>query len=321
MIVSALPVHVGIDVAKAHLDLCVLATDGSTRFARFDNDGPGIAALVEWLKRHTVVSCLLEATGRYQRACAAELLDAGFKVAVVNPRQARDFAKSTGQLAKTDKIDARTLAEFARLGVARLAEKTPENKAVLQELTLRRRQVVQMLAGEKMRLEALSAEFVKQSVRTLAEQLDIQRDALDEEISRLIEADDDWKAKRDLLTSVPGVGRGTANALVAGLGELGKLNRQSIAALVGVAPMNCDSGTLRGKRMIRGGREHVRCALYMAAFSAMRCNPVIKVFAERLKAAGKAFKLIVVACMRKLLTILNVMVRENKSWEPKLKTA
>ena len=143
-----------------------------------------------------------------------------------------------------------------------------------------------------------------------------QRDELDAGIAKLIEADDDWRGRRDLLASVPGVGRGTANALVAGLPELGRLDRRRVSALVGVAPMNCDSGTTRGRRAIRGGREHVRAGLYMAAFNAMRCNPVTRAFADRLRAAGKPFKVVAVACMRKLLTILNVIVRERRTWSP-----
>ena len=317
------PCHVGIDVCKAHLDACLLpAYGGPPRAARFANDAAGVAALLAWLGPPAAVGrCVLEATGPYHRRCAADLLDAGVAVAVVNPRQARDFARSLGRLAKTDAIDARALAEFARLGVARLAERAPAERAALEELTLRRRQVVQMIAAERARLEALAGAFARESVRAVRELLEAQRDALDERIAELVEADDDWRGRRDVIASVPGVGAGTANALVAGLPELGRLDRQAVAMLVGVAPVNHDSGALRGRRAIRGGRAHVRCALYMAAFNAARCNPVVRDFAARLRAAGKAYKVVIVACMRKLLTILNVMVRDNRPWNPRQQIA
>jgi transposase len=306
------PVHVGIDVSKAKLDVCLLPS-GQT--AVFDNDAQGIRQLVDWLRQQPpVVRCLLEATGRYDRRCAADLMEAGFPVAVVNPRQARDFARSLGRLAKTDTIDARTLAEFAKLGHVRHSEKTPENRAILDDLITRRRQVTQMLAAEKTRREGLIHKTARASVDKVIRLLEQQRENLDREIARLIESDDDWKGRRDLLASVPGVGVTTASQLVANLPELGKLNRQQIAALVGVAPLNRDSGTLRGHRSIFGGRAAVRTGLYMATLSAMRWNPLIRPFAERLIAAGKAFKVAMIACMRKLVTILNVMVRNNESW-------
>lgn len=317
------PAHVGVDVSKAHLDACVLHADGRAEPRRFANDPAGAAALAALLGGLPggVTYCLLEATGTYHRACAAGLLDAGLPVAVVNPRQARDFAKSTGRLAKTDAIDALALAHFARLRPGRAAERTPENTAALAELTCRRRQLVGMLAAERTRAEALAGAFAKASVAAVSGLLEAQRDAVDAEIAALVEADDDWRSRRDLLVTVPGVGAGTANALVAGLPELGRLGRGALAALVGVAPMNCDSGATRGRRSIRGGRDHVRCALYMAAFNAVRFNPVIAAYAARLRAAGKAYKVVLVACMRKLLTILNVMVRENMPWRSTPKTA
>jgi len=229
------PVDVGIDVSKAKLDICLLPS-GQTLV--FDNNAAGIRQLVALLqKQPRVARCLLEATGRYERRCAADLMEAGFHVAVVNPRQARDFARSMGKLAKTDTLDARTLAEFAKLARA--------------------------------------------SVDKVIRLLEQQREDLDREIARLSESDDDWKNRRDLLSSVPGVGNITASQLVANLPELGKLNRQQIAALVGVAPINRDSGTMRGHCTIFGGRAAVRAGLYMATISAMPFNPVIKQFAQR----------------------------------------
>jgi transposase len=305
-------VYVGIDVSKAKLDVCLLP---SGQAACFDNDEAGIAALVTLLRQSPPVTrCLMEATGRYERRCAADLMEAGFAVVVVNPRQARDFARSLGRLAKTDSIDASTLAEFAKLGHLRRSEKTTENQAVLDDLMTRRRQVVAMLSAEKTRREGLTHKIARDSVDQVIALLQQQREDLDREIARLIESDDDWKTRRDLLASVPGIGQTTASQLVVNLPELGKLNRQQIAALVGVAPLNRDSGTLRGRRSIFGGRADVRAGLYMATISAMRCNPIIQPFAQRLHAAGKAFKVAMIACMRKLLTILNVMVKNNQHW-------
>jgi transposase len=308
------PAHVGIDVSKARLDAHALPAGAA---ASFDNTAAGVAQLVEFLRRHAPVELvLMEATGRYERRCAADLLDAGFAVAVVNPRQARDFARSIGKLAKTDALDAATLAEFARLGHARRAEKVPENRQLLDDLVTRRRQVVQMLVAEGHRLAALTHKVARRSVNAVLRVLEQEREDLDREIAALIESDDDWRNKRDLLRTVPGVGPATANQLVSDLPELGKLNRQEVAALVGVAPLNRDSGTRRGGRHVSGGRRDLRCVLYMAAVSAARFNPLIRAFYVRLRDAGKPFKVRIVACMRKLLTILNQMARNNQPWRP-----
>ena len=308
-------VHVGVDVSKARLDLFI---DPTGQSLSVDNTPAAIQLLLQTLKPLNVKLVLMEATGRYERRLAADLLDAGIPVTVVNPRQAREFAKSLGKLAKTDKIDARVLAEFARLGHHRLAEKTPGNLNLLDQRVTRRRQVVAMLATEKTRLEQLDDKLAINSVRKVMRVLDQQREDLDRQIAKLIESDDNWRNKAQILDSAPGVGSDTANQLVVDLPELGKLNRQQIAALVGVAPMNCDSGSMRGQRHIRGGRADIRATLYMAAYNAMRCNPAIKAFAERLKKAGKPFKVVVTACMRKLLIILNVMVKTNQHWNPEL---
>jgi transposase len=248
-------------------------------------------------------------------------LEEGFAVAVVNPRQARDFARALGKLAKTDKIDAATLAQFAQLGHVRLCEKQPENRMLLDDLVTRRRQVTQMRAMEKTRAQIPQDKRTRAMIAKVIRVLEQQREDLDRRIAELIESDDDWRHKRDLLTTVPGVGQTTASQLVADLPELGKLNRQQIASLVGVAPINRDSGMMRGKRSIFGGRASVRCALYMSALCATKFNSVIRRFADRLRAAGKPFKLIVIAAMRKLLTILNVMLKENRPWNPQLQNA
>lgn len=312
---AATEVYVGVDVSKARLDACI---DPTGRSLSADNTPAGIQSLLQTFKTLNVKLVLIEATGRYERRLAADLLDAAIPVTVVNPRQARDFAKSLGKLAKTDRIDAKVLAQFAKLGHHRLAEKTPENLALLDQRVTRRRQVVQMLATEKTRLEQLTDKLAIKTVRKVMRVLDQQREDLDRDIAKLIESDDDWRNKARILDSAPGIGPDTANQLVVDLPELGKLNRQQIAALVGVAPMNCDSGSMRGQRHIRGGRADIRTTLYMAAYNAMRCNPAIHAFAERLKKAGKPFKVIATACMRKLLIILNVMVKTNQHWNPEL---
>ena len=306
-------VHVGIDVAKAKLDVCLLPS-GQTLST--SNDEQGIAQIIALLKPQPVALVLLEASGRYERRVASELLDAGFNVAVVNPRQARDFARALGKLAKTDTIDARTLAEFAQLGHVRLCEKQPEKRTLLDDLVTRRRQVVQMLSMEKTRQQVPQNKQTRLMIAKVIRLLDQQREDLDRQIAELIESDDDWRNKRDLIASVPGVGPVTAAQLIADLPELGKLNRQQLAALVGVAPLNRDSGQMRGQRTIFGGRAPVRMALYMAAFNATKSNPLIRRFAQRLRAAGKPFKVMIVAAMRKLLTILNVMLKENQPWDP-----
>jgi transposase len=305
-------VHVGIDVCKRRLDACLLP---SGRTISVDNDNAGVAKLVAELKQHKVALVLLEATGRYERRCAAALLEESFNVAVVNPRQARDFARSLGKLAKTDSLDARTLAEFARLGHVKTCEKQPESRTLLDDLVARRRQVTQMMVAEKVRLQAPQHKRTRVMINQMLRALDQQREDLDREIAKLIESDDDWRNKRDLLTTVPGIGAVTASKLVAELPELGSLDRRAIASLVGVAPVNRDSGQMRGRRTIFGGRAHVRCALYMATFAARQFNPRIRSFAERLHAAGKPFKVIMVACMRKLLTILNAMLKRRTPWE------
>lgn len=308
-------VFVGIDVSKERLDGHILPAGESFSLP---NDSDGCQKLVRRLAPLGVKLVVVEATGRYQRRVAAELLSAGIPVAVVNPRQARDFAKSLGKLAKTDALDGQILARFASVGHLRVCEKQSEMAGILDDRITRRRQVIAMLNAEGNRLagviDKLTLGMIKKSIRLLEQ----QREDLDREIAKLIESDDDWRGKRDLLQSVPGVGVTTANGLVVELPELGKLSRQQIAALAGVAPMNYDSGAMRGQRHIRGGRPAVRCTLYMAAFNAMRYNPVIAAFSQRLLDAGKPFKVVVTAAMRKLLLILNSIIKNNTPWREPL---
>ena len=317
---SNVPAVVGIDVSEKKLDVHYLPLNQALVFA---NDEAGIQSLVQWLGTlPTGVRCLMEATGLYHRLCASAIVQAGYFVAVVNPRHSRAFAQSMGWLAKTDKVDARMLAIFATLEHHRPIEKARENADLLSDLITRRRQLTEMLATEKTRVQEPIHPKVVGMLKKHIQRLIKDREELDEQINQLIESDDDWQNRQKLLSSVPGVGETTANQLVSDLPELGKFNRREIAKLAGLAPINRDSGQMRGKRSICGGRASVRTSLYMATLTAIRRNPVIREMYLRLKAKGKAFKVIMVACMRKLLTILNIMVKNNEAWNcPALKNA
>jgi transposase len=306
-------VFVGIDVSKRKLDVCLL-TGSSKQLLSFDNTAGGIASLIDRLRDSKIQLIVLEATGRYERRCGVELMTHGFEVAIVNPRQPRDFAKATGQLAKTDAIDAFILATFGKVIGPRISQLPSKNQLILDELVARRRQVVQMHAQEDNRLQQAYDKKIQTSIKRLMRLLDQQREDLDREIAQLIDRDDDWRGRLELLKTVPGVGDVTASTLVAELPELGKLNRQEIAKLVGVAPINHDSGNHRGARHIHGGRSTVRCVLYMATLTARTFNPRIKQMADRLTRAGKPFKVVMTACMRKLLTILNTMAKTGEKW-------
>jgi transposase len=260
---------------------------------------------------------VVEATGGFERRLIVALLEAGLPVALVNPRQVRDFAKALGQLAKTDRLDAELLARFAQLTQPRILEKAPEKQAELDHLVARRRQLVDMRAAESNRLEQAHVKFSHQAIRKHLQFLDKQIVATEAEIAKLIESNDNWKTRAQTLGSVPGVGAVTVATLIADLPELGRLNRQEITSLVGLAPFNHDSGRSKGKRSIWGGRGNVRSVLYMAALAARNSNPIVRAFAKRLEAAGKPFKVIMTACMRKLLVILNTLTRNNSPWNPK----
>jgi transposase len=258
----------------------------------------------------------LEATGGLERRIAGELIDAGHPVAIVNPRQVRDFARGTGKLAKTDRIDALVLARFAQQVQPRIAEKSSEKQVELAGLIIRRRQLQSSAVAESNRRETAGTSEARKSIEKHLNWLRKEVVRIDAAIARLIASDETWRGQVERLKSVPGVGPTTSATLVAELPELGRLNRREISALVGLAPYNHDSGKLRGKRSIWGGRLSVRSALYMAALTARRCNPIIRAFADRLKQAGKPFKVILTACMRKLLVILNSILRDNTEWNP-----
>jgi transposase len=311
---SPAAIWIGIDIAKDSLDVASSAA-GSPRGGSLANSPAGFRQLLTQLPAPDQARVVLEATGGYERHLVAVLLDAGYWVAVVNPRQVRDFAKAVGILAKTDRIDATVLARFGQQVQPRPLAENPEQQAELAQLVSRRRQLVELQTMESNRLELTTAKLAKKSIRTMLTALGKQIAKLDAEIARLIESNDDWRAKAQILTSTPGIGPVASATLLAELPELGKLNRQQIASLAGLAPFNHDSGRLRGQRAIFGGRSAVRSVLYMAAVSAQRCNPILRAFAQRLKAQGKRPKVILTACMRKLLVILNTMLKQNTPWK------
>jgi transposase len=305
--------HVGIDVSKEHLDVCSLP-DGE--IFSVANDRAGIdellARLLEGVRPDLVV---LEATGKYERPAAVAVAAAGIAVAVVNPRQARDFAKAAGRLAKTDRIDAEVLARFAGAVGPRPSVLPDEEARALQDILVRRRQLLEMIVAEKNRLQ-MASEAVAKRIAAHVRWLEKELGRVDRELDEAVRESETWRANEELLRSVPGVGPVLARTLLAELPELGTLPRRRLCALVGVAPFNRDSGAFRGKREVWGGRAPVRAALYMGALVATRYNPVIGEFYERLLAAGKPKKVALVACMRKLLSILNAMMRDRIPWHP-----
>ena len=303
-------IFVGIDVSKDRLDI---ATSSGERWYCANREGDFVE-LIEKLKGWSVELIVLEASGGYEGAVAGSLSDAALPVVVINPRQARDFAKACGRLAKTDQIDASVLASFAEKIRPEPRALKDEQTRELQALLQRRKQLLNMLVSERQRLQIATANVrtdIREHIHFLVKRLkDVNRDLDD-----LMRKTELWREREQLFKPVKGVGPQTLRTLCALLPELGKLNRRKIAALVGLAPYNCDSGTLRGKRHCWGGRAEVRSVLYMAAVTASRCNPVIRAFYERLVKAGKAKKVVLTACMRKLLTILNAMARDASSWD------
>ena len=303
---------VGIDVSKARLDVHV--QPGGEEYG-VDNDEAGVAGLVERLATDAACLVVLEATGGLQERAAAALAAAGLYVAVVNPRQVRDFARATGRLAKTDRLDATVIAAFAQAVKPEPRALPDAERQALIDLVARRRQLVEMRAAEKIRRSQLASALRPRLDEHLAF-LDAAIAELDRDTGQALRGSSAWRAQDDLLASVPGIGPVARAVIAAKLPELGQLSRRQIAALVGVAPYNRDSGQHRGKRAISGGRADVRNVLYMATVAAIRCNPAIQAFHQKLKAAGKPPKVALTACMRKLLTILNAIIKAQAPWRP-----
>lgn len=308
---------VGIDVAKDKLDVF---DDATGELFTLENQPKAIATLAKKLLALKPQIIVIEHSGGYERRLAIDLMDAGLPVALVNPRQTRDFARATNQFAKNDPLDACLLAKFGQACKPELSERPSEKRLLLDELVTRRRQLVEFRAAEQTRVAQARAADIQRSIKNLIRDLNHLIDKLDRQIAKLIENDDDWRGKARQLQSATGVGPVVASTLLAEMPELGQANRQEIAALAGLAPFDRESGRWKGKRRCFGGRASVRKVLYMAAVTAVRHNPVIAALHRRLTEAGKPFKVAIVACMRKLLVILNALLKNGQSWQPKIAT-
>lgn len=306
---------IGIDVSKDKFDIHVRPSDHAQSFIY---DEAGLESLIVLLKSVSppIETIVLEATGGYERRLVAVLISGQFPVVVINPKQVRHFAKAIGQAAKTDSIDASVLSHFAQTLRPPQRAVPDEFLEQLRDLLARRRQIVEMIVSEKNRLAMAVRRPIRRQIIEHIQWLEKRLGSVDDDLNRSIQSSPTWKAKDDLLQSVPSIGPTTASSLLIQLPELGSLNRHQIAALVGVAPINQDSGRFRGHRITQGGRASVRCALYMATLVATRHNPVIRPFYQRLVLAGKPKMVALIASMRKLLTILNTMLKHNRSWDP-----
>ncbi|MBK9574000.1 MAG: IS110 family transposase [Rhodoferax sp.] len=306
---------VGVDVSKSTLDVCI---DSPSEVMHVDYDDKGIKALCARLKSVAPTLIVMEATGGLEMRLACEMAAQGLNVAVINPRQARDFAKATGQLAKTDRVDAAMLAAFAKAIRPQVRPLKDEQTRELDDMVSRRRQLIANRVQETLRLNTAASRPLQKSLKAHIAWLDKRIVEIDEDLSFRLKASDVWRTKDNLLRGIPGVGAVTTLTMLAKCPELGTLNRREIASLTGVAPLANDSGKHHGKRFVWGGRADVRAVLYMATLSAKRSNPALKAFADRLKQAGKPPKVIIVACMRKLLTIMNSILRNNTPWSPNI---
>lgn len=302
--------YVGVDISQKNLDVAIADSEQKWQFS---NTQTGIQKMIEMLKDKCPVLVIFEATGSYGIPLWYALSTESIDATPINPRQIRDFAKAKGRLAKTDEIDARIIADYGQAFHPK-PQPFPDTQE-LKEIIARRNQIIEMITAEKNRFKAAHRAKIKEDIKINIEWLQSRLDSIDKDLEHLINTNPEWRNKFDLLKSASGIGNVTAACLVADMPELGTLNRHQIAALAGVAPLNRDSGTMRGKRTIWGGRGRVRSALYMATLAAMRYNPVIRVFYQRLCTAGKPKKVALTACMRKLLTILNSMLKQNAPWD------
>jgi transposase len=300
--------HIGIDVSKAVLDMYILPCN---KYMQFKNDIKGIKKMCEKLKSFPQASIVMEATGGYEKSVAQSLQKMGLCVSVINPRHIRDFAKALGKLAKTDRIDAEVIALFAEKMQPPANVEYNENQQKLADLNARRRQIIEMITMEKNRLDKANAEL-KKSIQRIIKVLEKELEVINQTLEKFIQGDANYAQKNALLKSIKGVGPVVAAGIIADLPELGNVDAKQISALAGLAPYNRDSGTLRGKRTIWGGRASVRTTLYMATLVATRHNPQIKDFYERLCNAGKLKKVAITACMHKLLIIMNAMIKHGE---------
>jgi transposase len=305
--------YVGIDVSKANLDVYLSATSQSFTIK---NSQEGHRQLCERLPQPGECSVIVEATGGYQRELVVYLVDMGHLVSVVNPKRVRDFARALGEIAKTDKIDARILARFGQTFQPRTIERTSEKQRELEALVRRRRQLVELRAVEKNHRQTVPSRSVYKNIQKVIDVLSREIRNIEQEIQKLVEAEEPSNATAQIIGSVPGAGAVLVTTLLTELPELGHANRKEIVALAGLAPYNRDSGKFAGKRKISGGRMVIRNVLYMAARAATRCNPPIQELYQRLLKAGKPNKVAIVACMRKLLTIIHHLVKTNSRWDP-----
>ena len=304
-------VNVGVDVSKSKLDVYLLERD---LLLSVPNDEQAIATLISRLARYRLERIVIEATGRLEHAFVTAAVAKGLPIVVVSPLKVRRFADAVGQLAKTDEIDARLIAQFAATLKPAVHPIADAKTQIIKDLVVRRRQLTSLRTMEKNR-RPIMPESLKPSIDRMIETLDRELESLEQLIQNAVEQHAAWRHKRDLLTSMPGIGRSVASTLIGDLPELGSLSRRQIGALTGVAPFNRDSGAFRGKRRIRGGRAHSRTALFLSAMVATRYNPDIKRFYERLLQAGKHKKVALTACIRKIVTALNAMLRDNKPWQ------
>jgi transposase len=307
--------YVGIDIAKHDFEL---ACEPQQEHQHFDNDAKGIRTATKFLQQRQPDLIVMEPTGGYEWPLVAELQAAGLPVAVVNARRIREFARAAGQLAKTDKLDAQVIARFAKVLPPPAQEALDQQTRTMKALVARRHQLVQMHTAESNRLEHAHDKAIVRSIRAILKTIKSQMDKVEQQIRDQIDRRAQLKQKAQHLESVPGIGETTASLLVTELPELGRLNRRQIAALVGVAPINRDSGTYRGKRMTGGGRRHLRARLFMPTLVAVRYNPAIRPFYQHLLDRGKTKMVALIAAMRKLLTILNTILNKNEDWNPKI---
>lgn len=308
---KSLGVNVGIDVGKAQLDIFIYEREV---YFTVENSPTGIRRAVGRLGRYRLARIVVEATGRYEHAFVEAALDKGLPVIISNPLHIRRYAGAIGQIAKTDEIDSRLIAEYAAVIQPPVRKHRSKTIIKIKDLLVRRRQIIEMMTMEKNRYQIMPR-FLKADIKRVIHHLERQLEKVDKQLHALVEKEDAWREKRDILLSMPGIGPVVVNTLLGDLPELGKLNHKQISALTGVAPFNRDSGQLRGKRRIRGGRASVRTTLFMAALTSVQHNPVIKCFYQRLVAQGKHKKVALTACIRKMIIMLNAMLRDGKKWQ------